>query len=187
MKTFYYNSCLVFVSGLFANTLYAQEPALAEREMNKAHHRISIFVAHPLIPATNEAGDVKKNFIVSTIGLNYDWWQSNKWTIGLHNDFIIQSFTYENSNNKQTVERVYPLLSTLVAVYKPGRHITVFTGPGREFEKHETFTVIKSGIEYGIELSKQWEVATGLEYDVKINGYNSWLPGIGFSRSFGGK
>jgi hypothetical protein len=57
-------------------------------------------------------------------------------------------------------------------------------GPGIEFEKNENFGVIKTGVEYSIEIPKNWEIGFGIEYDWKLRGYSSWLAGIGISKIF---
>lgn len=104
--------------------------------------------------------------------------------MGLHNDFIMQSFNIEDKHREPAIKREFPVLSCLVGIYKAGKHWSVFTGPGKEFEKNENFTVVKTGIEYGVELPGDFEVGFGLEYDTKVKGYDSWLAGIGISKKF---
>jgi hypothetical protein len=169
---------LAVVMGFYSK---AQESKEAE---DKLHHRISLIISHAHIPAANEANGSKRIFVAASLGANYELWFNSHWAVGLHNDITMQSFNIERKATKEIVAREFPVLSTLVAIYKPGKHWSFFAGPGREFEKNESFNVVKTGIEYGIELPKTWEVGFGAEYDVKINGYNSFLIGIGISKNF---
>ena len=126
----------------------------------------------------------KRTFIAATIGLNYDLWFNEKWAVGLHNDFTTTSFNIEETEKGEIVAREYPLLTSLVVIYKPFKHWSLLAGPGKEFEKNKNFNVVKTGIEYGVELKKEWEVSFGFEYDKKFKGYSSWLMGIGISKIF---
>ena len=171
----------IFIFGI--KNLQAQETNQREAE-DKLHHRVSLVISHAHIPAANEVNGSKHIFIAASIGVNYELWFNSHWAIGLHNDITMQSFNVEKKSDDEVIAREFPVLSTIVAVYKPGKHWNFFAGPGREFEKNESFNVIKTGIEYGIELPKTWEIGFGLDYDIKINGYNTWLIGIGISKNF---
>ncbi|MGE5108858.1 MAG: hypothetical protein ACM3H8_15045 [Sphingobacteriales bacterium] len=96
----------------------------------------------------------------------------------------MESFNVETKPGGAILKREFLLVSALVALYKPAKHWSFFTGPGIEFGKNENFTVIKTGVEYEIELPKTREIGFGLDYDFKLKGYNSWLIGIGISKIF---
>lgn len=177
IKIFGFIFLLLSVNG----TVQAQQKN--EDSENSPHHRVSLILSHAHIPAANEANGSKRIFIAASLGLNYEWWFNNKWAVGLHNDITMQSFNVERKSSEEIIAREFPILTTLVVVCKPVKGWSFFTGPGREFEKNESFNVVKTGIEYGIELPKTWEIGFGLEYDVKINGYNSLLVGIGISKN----
>jgi hypothetical protein len=163
--------------------LVAQEKENEANKENQLHHRISLMQAFSHIPSLSEINGQKHAFIAPTIGFNYELWFNKKWAIGLHNDFILQSFNIENEDGKPAIKREYPILTTLVGIYKPGKHLSFFSGPGIEFEKNKNFKVIKLGMEYGVELPQSFEVGFGFEYDAKIDGYSSWLFGIGISKN----
>lgn len=174
----------------FSETLHAQQKEEKEAE-DKLHHRVSLIFSQAHIPAANEVNGTKRVFIAASLGVNYELWFNKHWAVGLHNDITMQSFNVKRKDNDEIIAREFPILSTITAIYKPGKHWNFFAGPGREFvfknsfgEKNESFNVIKTGIEYGVELPKTWEVGFGFEYDVKINGYNTWLIGIGVSKNF---
>lgn len=176
----------MLLSGLlwgFSQTIRAQQKEEKEAE-DKLHHRVSLIISHAHIPAGNEVNGSKRVFIAASLGVNYELWFNQHWAVGLHNDITMQSFNVERKNTDEVIAREFPVLTTLVGIYKPAKHWSFFAGPGREFEKNESFNVIKTGIEYGIELPKTWEIGFGLEYDVKIKGYNTVLIGIGISKNF---
>lgn len=179
----------LLIGGIIAcciQQMQAQEIEKEGNRENELHHRFSFAIAHSYIPAANEANGEKTIFITPTLGLNYELWFNEKWAVGLHNDFIMQSFNIENADNKPAIKREFPVLTALVGIFKPCKHVAIFAGPGKEFEKNENFSVVKTGVEYGVELPKNFEVGFGLEYDTKINGYNSWLVGISISKNFFG-
>lgn len=172
---------LLFLSVLTCINSYAQE---SKEEENKLHHRVSLIISHAHIPAANEVNGSKHIFIAASLGVNYELWFNSHWAIGLHNDITMQSFNIERKSDNEIIAREFPVLSALVAVYKPAKHWSFYAGPGREFEKNESFNVIKTGVEYGIELPKTWEIGFSADYDIKINGYDAWLIGIGVSKNF---
>jgi len=49
---------------------------------------------------------------------------------------------FDISHSKPSIKREYPILFTLVAIYKPGNHLTFFGGSVKEFEKDENFNNI---------------------------------------------
>lgn len=161
--------------------VHAQENNSAEENL---HHRLSLGISHTYTTVSNETTNEKHHFVAATIGLNYELWFNKKWALASYNDISMQSFTIEQKPEGEDVSREYPLLITLVGIYKPGNHWLFFAGPGKEFELEKNYAVIKTGIEYGVHLSKNWEIGFGSDYDIKIDGYNSWLFGISVSKIF---
>lgn len=112
--------------------------------------------------------------------LNYDYWLSNKWAIGLQNDLILESFIIE-SNEKKLIERNYPIAAVPVALFKSGKHLTLIEGVGAEFSTGHTLAMTRLGIEYGFHRPNNWEVGTAVVWDGKWSYYNSW--GLAFTLS----
>jgi hypothetical protein len=150
----------------------------------KSHQRVSIVISHSHIPAANSVNGDKRMFVAASLGVNYEVWLNRRWGVGLHNDITMQSFNIEKRSGEEIVSRDFPVLATLAMVYKPFNHWIFLAGPGIEFEKNENFRVIKTGVEYSIEIPKKWEIGFGIEYDRKLRGYSSWLAGIGISKIF---
>ncbi|MBK9103213.1 MAG: hypothetical protein IPL92_01245 [Saprospiraceae bacterium] len=168
---------------------YAQE---AEKEIAgdepafKTHHRITLMMANAHVPSIAEDIEGKKNLILPAWGLDYDYWFTNKWAVGLHNNMILQHFAVEEEEEPNGVLEVsYPLTVSLVALYMPVRNLTFIAGFGREFEKTENLSLLDFGLEYGFELPDEWELSLNLKYEDKLNAYDSWLFGFGISKIFG--
>jgi hypothetical protein len=147
-------------------------------------HRLTILMENAFIPAADNIADQNRFFIVPVWGFNYDYWINPKIGFGLHNSIILQQYKIEKSNEDIIIERSFPLIITGEFLVKPVKHFTVSVGAGRELEKHESFTVVNIGIEYGVELPQGWELSINLLYDNKIDAYDSWMLGVGFSKMF---
>jgi hypothetical protein len=185
MKTLVRFALIVAACYLLSQNIYAQKKQIEVKEISNRYHKIAFIISHSHIPVRNDVTGEKKTFIAASLGLNYEFWFNGKWAIGFHNDITMQSIHVNDEASGKTIERELPVLSSLVAAYKPWKHWSFFTGPGYEFEKNEGSPVLKTGAEYSIELPTKWEVGLGIDYDIKVPGYNSWLVGFGISRRFG--
>jgi hypothetical protein len=112
--------------------------------------------------------------------LNYDYWLSNKWAIGLQNDIILESFIVE-SGKEEFLERNYPIAIVPVAMFKPGKHLSFILGAGTEMAHGHSIGLTRVGFEYGFHLPKNYEIGVAAVWDNKWNYYNSW--GIAFTAS----
>jgi hypothetical protein len=159
--------------------------ALAQgEESNENKHRVTIVMANSHIPAANKVASQHPVFIVPTWGVNYDYWFTPKWAIGLQNDIVLQHYKIEKKKDQEVIERVDPVTICGVALFRPIPKLTFLAGLGSEIERNENFTVLLVGTEYGIELPSHWEVNFNLTYESKIATYNSWMFGVGFSKHF---
>ena len=174
---------------LFSASLLAQESQ--DKEVFKPHHQIGISINHVHV---FEGRDDEGNREVLTLpawGVDYTYHISKKWAIGLHTDFIIEKFKVEKNlasgEDKETVERSYPIAPALMGIYKPNEHWSFLLGMGGEFAKEEDYLLTRIGVEYGYELPKGWEIFGTFSYDFKWNAYDSWGIGLGIAKNFGGK
>ena len=145
-------------------------------------HRLTILMANAFIPAADDIEGQSNFFIVPAWGFNYDYWISRKIALGIHNTLILQQYKIEESSEEKIVERSFPLIVSGEVLLKPWKNLIVSVGAGREFEKHESYTVVNTGLEYGVELRRGWELSFTLLYDNKIDAYDSWMLGVGFSK-----
>lgn len=147
-------------------------------------HRLTLLMANAFIPAADNIAGQNSVFIVPAWGINYDYWLNAKIGFGVHNTLILQQYKIEKSREDIIIERSFPIVVTGEILYKPLKNLAVSAGAGRELEKHESFTVINLGLEYGFELRPGWELSLNLLYDNKIDAYDSWMFGVGFSKFF---
>ena len=179
MKSLSY--CFYLFMVIAAKPVFAQHTG-AEGESHpalKGAHRLALGLGHTHVSEGQVDGKTQW-LAMPSWSLNYDYWVSEKWGIGLQNDLILQSFIIEN-HEEELIERSYPFALVPVALYKPGKHMTLIGGVGAEYAKGHTLTMTRLGFEYGFHLPKNWEVGAAMVWDGKWNYYNSW--GLAFSIS----
>lgn len=155
-----------------------------EEESQRKAHRVTIMMANAHIPQAIPATGEKTVFLVPTWGVDYDYWFSPRWAIGLHNDIMLQDFTIEEYGDGRSIDRYFPISVSVVALYKPFDKWIFTGGLGREFEKNESLYLFTAGVEYGIEMRNDWELNFNLIFENKWEAYDNWLFGVGFSKLF---
>lgn len=155
-------------------------------ESKKGMQQLSLLLSHSHITEGESTDGGKQWIVVPSWGLDYNYWLSSHWAIGIHSDMILESFKVksEGEEDGSAIERNRPIAIVPVAVFKPKEHSSFIVGLGKEFAPEEDFTLMRLGYEYGIEIGKQWEFCAGLTYDLKFNVYNTWTFGLGISKSF---
>lgn len=157
-----------------------QDDSSHEQPSAKGSHRLTFGLGHTHISEGKVDGKTKWLALASWT-LNYDYWITNKWAIGLQNDLVLESFKIEHGG-QEILERSYPLAIVPVAIYKPSKHLAITAGVGTEIAHQKNLTLTRIGLEYGFHLPKNWEVGTALVWDNKWNYYNSWGLGLTFSK-----
>lgn len=151
-------------------------------EFNK-HNRVSIVMGHTHIPKGVPSVANGGSIIVPSWGLNYEYWFSQKWALGMHNDMEIATYIIED-NTGGTIERSRPIIVSLLGIYNPWKGLEFLAGFGREFEKHHNFWVYRFGIEYELGIGHHWDIAPALTFDIKENLYDSWTLGLVIGKRF---
>lgn len=155
----------------------------SHKELFRPHSRFTVMLAHYMFPHVVEGETGKKNDLIPAWGLDYDYWFHPKWAVGIHNDFILQPYKIERKNDATELTRNFPISTALVGIFKPGKHLAFVTGLGREFEKEEALNLWNIGLEYGFELPHNWELSLNFIYEDKFHAYDSWIFGVGISKS----
>src|SRR5262245_61268563 len=84
---------------LLINIGYAHETEKKEEVSQKGTHRISLVLGHShLNQGVQENGKTGWKAIPST-GIDYDYWISNHWAIGVQTDIMIEDFEVEDHDN----------------------------------------------------------------------------------------
>lgn len=172
---------LLLAAGFTTKAQEEKHEAATSGHGMKGSSRLTLGLGHTHVSKGREeiSGDTKWLALASW-SINYDYWLSDKWAIGLQNDLILESFVIED-NHKEKIERKTPIAVVPVAIFKPGKHLSLIGGVGREFSHGHNLTMTRLGMEYGFHLPKNWEVGAALVWDGKWNYYNSW--GIAFTVS----
>ncbi len=155
---------------------------LNEREEK---HSLGIVVSHSYI--SQGIIDGKREWLAApSFGLNYNYKLNDKWSIGLHNDIIIESFIVENSEvSEEILEREFPISNLIVGTYKVTEAFGIALGTGVEWEQNASFALIRIGVDYAVGLrNKSIEVTFSINYDSLINAYDSFNFGLGINKSF---
>lgn len=179
---------LLLAAGLgLASKLCAQHahPAPAAETAGRPHqafphHRVALLIGHTHVPANAEG----KGMLIPSWGLDYEYWFNATWGLGLHTDLELQTFIIEHSG-EELLERDYPLVLTVDALYKPWKGLVIQLGPGYEIERNENFYLVRFGLEYEIELGQQhWDVCPSVFYDTRFDAYDTWSIALGVGKRF---
>jgi hypothetical protein len=172
MKTHKTFLCLLFVISFYASKAQQASDTSHPLPAQKGSHRLTLGLGHTHLSQGEIEGRTEWLPIASW-SLNYDYWLSNKWAIGLQNDLILETFIVKHDGGKE-LERKNPWAIVPVAMYKFSKHWTAIGGVGAEYSEGHALTMTRVGIEYGFHLSKNWEVGAAVAWDGKWNYYNSW-------------
>ena len=179
---------LVFIFSILTSLCfsksYGQHKETPNEPFNK-HSSISLVLSHAHVFNGRDDAGKKKVLALPSWGIDYNYYFNPKWAIGLHTDIILESFKVEGKEGV-AIERSTPIAPAIMVMYKPGEHWNLLAGIGEEFAKEDNFFMTRIGTEYGVDIRNGWEVSGSFMYDLKWNAYDSWVLGIGISKSFGG-
>jgi len=152
---------------------------------NQEHHefknwRIGFGIGHSYLPAGTHAGEDAKILVIPTIGLDLQYWLNPKFGLALKNELEIISYVIQHGNENE-IEREYPIISVLVAMYKLKNGPSFYLGGGFEYEMNENFSIAKIGVEYELEIGRHWDVTPEVYYFNK----DGKVGGIGIAVTFG--
>lgn len=180
---------LIVICFFLVNSVFGQENSANEKskneEGNKGNHRITLGLGHTLMSKGVKNGE-KVWIAEPSWSLNYDYWISNKWAVGLHTDLIVETFVIEDQDGND-LEREKPVALVPTAIFKPFRHFSFLAGGGMELEKEKNLGLIRLGVEAGWEIPGKWELGVELVWDEKLDYYNSWSIAFTISKLFGSK
>lgn len=171
---------LFTINGISQET---QKDETKEESNMKGSHRLSLLIGHSHLSQGVMDNGKKGWKVIPSWGLDYDYWISNHWAVGVQNDMMIESFEVED-HEKNVIERTRPFSSVASVIFKPKKHLGFVFGMGGEFASEENFALTRLGIESGWEMKNNWEFGVTLSYDIKWNGYNSWVVAMGVSKIF---
>lgn len=159
-----------------------------EGEEGKGHkkHGITLSIGHTHI-GEGIRNQTKKNIILPSWGLNYDYYISEKWAIGLHNDLIIEEFEVEfegKDNVLITAKRTRPFSMAVTGSYRLNNFLIISAGAGKEFEPDQDFTIFRLGLEPYFELPNNFELVGTFAVDFRVDAYNAFNVALGIGKKF---
>ena len=157
----------------------ASEPAGGAHGM-RGSHRLSFGLGHTHI-SEGKINDKTEWLTLASFSLNYDYWLSDRFGIGLQSDLVLEEFFIESAEGDE-IERSYPLTFIPVGIYKIGKHFGLIGGIGLEVTKADNLGLTRLGFEYGFHVPKNWEISLEAVWDVKWDYYDSWLMGFTISK-----
>jgi hypothetical protein len=120
MKTYFY---LIFGFLFFLYSGYGFSQNVEPKENDSHKHAVAFALSHTYISQGKIDGN-RKWLAAPSLGLNYNFKLNEKWSIGIHNDIIIESFVVENpKNDENLLERDYPISNLIVGTYKINRSL----------------------------------------------------------------
>lgn len=184
-KTFIFIFCIAL-----ANSINAQDHEVIIDKNHFRHypdikrHRIAPLMGFTYVfNRVAEKGNQYTEILVPTIGVNYQFNVSRKWSIGVHSDLEISSYSIIESD-QQLLERELAFIISFVGIYEFVSNWSVLAGYGMEFETHQNLQVIRLGTEYEVHIRNDWDVSFGLIYDYKQK-YSSFAFTISFGKRLG--
>lgn len=172
---------LITLLSSFTN-LYAQSHH-TEGTDEHGLHKITLGLGHVYF------GDREKeikNLVVSAYILNYDYSINKRWSIGTHNEIIIEDIrTFEGEEHTLVKENERPVITKLIGSYGVLKNTHLQFGVGDEITSHHNYFLLNLGLDYGIHFYEGWELGGELTFDNKWHGSDSWMFGIGISKLFG--
>ncbi|WP_339875997.1 hypothetical protein [uncultured Algoriphagus sp.] len=171
----------------FSSICFGQEEREEEMEQeSEGRHSVAFVLGHARIGQGRDAEGNKQFTSVPSFAIDYNYWFSEVYSLGLHTDFLNENFFIETEDEGQLIERERPIAPAVMGTYKPGEHWSFGLGFGGEFAKGgETYFVTRFAIEYGVEIRNGWEVLGSLTQDFRAKAYNVTSLGIGIEKRFG--
>ncbi|MDX5420474.1 MAG: hypothetical protein LPK09_14765 [Hymenobacteraceae bacterium] len=188
MDCFKTGACILLISFCLSFPLQAQHHTDAPVHnsgssetagaLRASHSRLSLLMYHNYVKVRTAVGS--HIVVTPSLGLDFEYWFSNHWGLGLHNDLI---FTHKAQQDLLS-ERTYPFLTSIDGLCKVYKGLVVVFGPGIEFEETHHLFFLRGGIEYEIHLGSHWDVCPTIFYDNRRNAYNTCSVGLGIGKSF---
>ena len=154
----------------------------------EGRHEIGLLICHSAVSQGINADGNRSWLVLPSWGLNYNFWLNERWAIGLHTDFISETFVVTEDLSKEeekpVIERTRPIAPALMVTYRPHEHWAFTLGAGEEFAKEGDLFLMRAGVEYSIHLSGAWETSGSFAYDFRFNAYDSYTCGFGVARKF---
>jgi hypothetical protein len=182
------SSLLLLVIAVLVHQRGLTQEAETHSHTFKPFHSLGIAIGHAhSFKGVDENGG-RKNSVLPFFGLDYNYQFAPKWSLGLHTDFINETFVVEKTESDGTVEeleRSRPIAPALMGMYNLSHRWKLGIGVGAEFAKEGNYLLNRAAIEYACPIRKGWEVFGAFQYDIRWSAYDTWTLGLGIAYAFG--
>ena len=166
MKIKKFLSVLSFILVFTSMCLSAQEEHTTHDTHHFQHHRIAVFTGYGFISGAVDGDGNKQLELIPVLGFDYEYFFNHKIGVGLFNDLELSSYSVQKEDDEY-LQREYAFVSAMVFLYEPIIGLTLFAGPGYEFEKHHGFPLFKIGAEVAKHFQDGWSVGIAASFDLK--------------------
>ena len=152
-----------------------------DNEEEQAKHKVVLLLGLTHIPEAIEEGEVLKSEYVPTVGVDYFYKFNPKWVLGLVLDLELGKYAVDFGG--ENIPRENAVITGVVAGYRLLKALSIYAGPGVEFERNKNLFIIRATAEYEFELGNNWGLSPALGYDFKKE-YSTYSLGVGLNKSF---
>ena len=139
-------------------------------QQHQSRHRVGAGFGFTFIPVAGNLGDTDaRGLFVPSVRLDYFFHLFPRWAVGFMGNYELDHYMIVD----QQIERDHALGLSLVGMFNITDHLGVYAGGGVEMEAHQNLGVFKLGMEYTIDLRKNWALVPKLYFDFKQN-YDTW-------------
>ncbi|WPR75244.1 hypothetical protein [Algoriphagus sp. NG3] len=177
---------LIFVATVMviSHLCVGQERSDVEETEVEGKHSLSFIIAHARIGQGRDMDGNRQFTTVPSISIDYNYWISPRFAIGVHTDLLNENFFIETADKGELIERERPIAPVVMGTYKPGKHWSFGLGFGGEFAEGEDYFVTRLGVEYMVEIRNGWGVLGALTQDFRAKAYNVTSIGLGIEKKF---
>ncbi len=145
-------------------------------------HILSGLLGYSLLPSEDFKGERTRRLIPS-FGLMYGFRFTHWFSMSVNGEVEVDNYILAESS-EEFVERDFPFLLTLNAIFEPVRGFGIKFGGGIEIERNEDFYLIQAGVEYIFELPNDWVIGPEVLFITKDGRASGGTFGLAFGKEF---
>lgn len=147
-------------------------------ESEQGLHKLSFHFAEIRFP--KEASGIKSSYLPAYC-INYDYVLNSHWSIGSHNDILLENLEENGESNSHN----RPVTTKLIGAYHVTKHLGYSFGFGDEVNGNENVLLTTFGADYAFLVKSTWEIGAEVNYDMKFSHANNWVFGFGITKIIG--
>lgn len=163
---------------LCSSILYSQEPNQKEKDFYR--HNISLMTGYAWVPTAVDVQGNTETIVIPTIGFDYNYCFSPKFSVGVINDLELSRYLVIEPNGN-ALKREYKYIGAVVAIYEPLTGLSLYAGPGIEYDVNKTFALVKIGFEVFKSFEEGWAFGVGASVDLN-EVYQTYSLGVIISK-----